>query len=282
VSGRDDATDSRAGGVMQSRPCGWPTAALILSLVASVSCGGGGGGTPTPSAPSAVPTRILALTGNLAMGDVVVGSTKTATLTVSNSGTGSLAITGITLPAGFTANWANGSIAAGASQAITIGFTPPSSGAYSGTITVTGDQTSGANTIPVSGSAYLNMVGAWAGTTTVVSTSGGATSTNVCTTNWTMTSQTGQQFAGAYLSSGGTISPCRGSGNVTGTMTFSSGDALTVTLSDTIDTACARVSGDDLYRGAVVSGVLTVAGGDVVNCSGTVRTRAFTVALRRQ
>ena len=45
------------------------------------------------------------------------------------------------------------------------------------------------------------------------------------------------------------------------------GDTVTITLSDTVDTACARVSGDDIYRGAVVNGTLTVTGADVVNCS---------------
>lgn len=255
----------------------------ILGAVAVLSCGGGGGGgAPTPSAPTPTPTKTIALAGNLAFGETVVGSTKTLTLTVSNNGTGSLAVSGITLPSGFSANWTSGAIAAGASQPVTISFTPTVSGAYSGTITVNGDQTSGTNTTTVSGAAYLNMVGTWTGTTTVVSVTGSSTSTNVCTMNWTMATQAGQQFSGTYVSSGGTISTCRGSGSVTGTMAFGAGDTVTVTLSDTVDTACARVSGDDIYRGAVVSGLLTVTGGDVVNCSGTVRTRAFTVALRRQ
>jgi hypothetical protein len=51
----------------------------------------------------------------------------------------------------FTANWTNGTIAAGGSQTVTIQFTPTVAQPYSGTVIVSGDQTNGTNTMAVSG-----------------------------------------------------------------------------------------------------------------------------------
>jgi hypothetical protein len=96
-------------------------------------------------------TRVIALTGNLAFGNVQAGTTATATVTISNSGNANLTVTGITYPSGFSGNWASGTIAAGGSQNVTVTFAPTSATSYSGTVTVSGDQTSGSNTIALSG-----------------------------------------------------------------------------------------------------------------------------------
>jgi hypothetical protein len=108
-----------------------------LGLVAAISCGGAG--------------RIIALSGNLAFGDVPVGSTATATFSIKNSGNETLAVSGISYPDGYTGNWASGQIAAGSSQTVTVTFAPTAPKSYSGTVTVTSSATSGTNTIDVSG-----------------------------------------------------------------------------------------------------------------------------------
>lgn len=97
------------------------------------------------------PTRIVALAGNLAFGNVTVGQTSTRTLTISNSGNAPLSVGSISYPSGFSGNWSGGSIPAGASTNVNITFTPAAAQSYSGNITVDSDATSGVNTISASG-----------------------------------------------------------------------------------------------------------------------------------
>lgn len=122
-------------------------AALLLS-----ACGGGGG---SPTAPSATPTKIIAISGSLAFGDVLVGTSRDLTITVSNSGNTAITFTGITATGGLTthstASPNTGIVPAGGSLPILFRFTPTTSGAFSGTITLTSDHTSGTNTVAMSG-----------------------------------------------------------------------------------------------------------------------------------
>ena len=97
-------------------------------------------------------TKIIGLSGNLAFGDVTIGQTATATMTVANSGNSALTVTGITYPDGFSGEW-SGTIAAGASQDVTVTFSPLAVTTYSGTVTVNSDMTSGGNTLSASGTA---------------------------------------------------------------------------------------------------------------------------------
>ena len=103
----------------------------------------------TPTAPT--PTSTVTLNGNMAFGNITVGTAATATLTIANTGTGQLTITSVTYPAGFSGSFASGTIAPNGSQAVTVTFTPTAAQAYTGNITVTGNQASGTNTIAVSG-----------------------------------------------------------------------------------------------------------------------------------
>ena len=99
------------------------------------------------------PTRVIELSGNLAFGNVTVGQTANATLTIRNSGNSPLTVTGMTAPPGgvYTASWTKGVILPGVSQLVTVFFTPTAAQSYNGTLTVIGDQTSGVNTIAISG-----------------------------------------------------------------------------------------------------------------------------------
>jgi hypothetical protein len=97
---------------------------------------------------------VIGLSGTLAIGSVTVGQSASATFTISNSGTTTLTVSSLTLSAtvssAYAASFTSGPIAAGASQAVNVKCSPPAAQDYSATITVNGDQTSGANTIPVS------------------------------------------------------------------------------------------------------------------------------------
>jgi hypothetical protein len=102
---------------------------------------------------SAVPAlrRTIGLTGNLAFGRVMAGTSATRTLTITNSGNGTLTVTGILCPPGFTANYAGG-IPPGGSQGVTVTFSPAAATNYSGTLLVVADETDGTATAALSGS----------------------------------------------------------------------------------------------------------------------------------
>src|SRR4051812_42428655 len=128
---------------------------MHLSLGAVViSCTSHTTTSPSSTPPTAT-TRTMTLNGNLAFGNVSVGSSATSTLTIGNSGTSTLSVSEIAVAAElrsvYSFNWTSGTIAAGASQQVSIHFAPTSAQVYSGTLTVSGDHTSGTNPIPISG-----------------------------------------------------------------------------------------------------------------------------------
>lgn len=140
---------------------------LLLSFV--VACGGGDSSTPTsPSPTPSTPTRIVGVSGNLSFGDVAVGSSRDASFTITNTGTSTLTVSGMSVSGGLasqiTASWTSGTIPAGGSQSVNVRFQPTTAGSYSGTVTVNGDHTSGSNTIAISGTAVgPTFQGTWSG-----------------------------------------------------------------------------------------------------------------------
>src|SRR3954466_9022393 len=127
---------------------------LMLSIGVCLVCmavGCGDSKSLTTPSPPATPTRIIGLSGSLAFGDVQTGTTKEPQITISNSGTATLTVTGLTGPSGYTASWTAGTIPAGGAQPVAVRFSPTAEQSYNGTLTVNADQTGGANTLAVSG-----------------------------------------------------------------------------------------------------------------------------------
>ncbi|MEO7932250.1 MAG: choice-of-anchor D domain-containing protein [Chthoniobacterales bacterium] len=93
---------------------------------------------------------VLSLSGDLNFGSVLVGSSKSATLTIANTGNLDLSVYSIQYPSGFSGNF-NGTIAAGASQDVTVTFTPTVGIAYAGSVSVSTDAISGGATMLISG-----------------------------------------------------------------------------------------------------------------------------------
>lgn len=157
-----------------------PRSIRLLGLVSWMTvpltgCGGGGSGASAPTAPSATAptvsaTRVINVSGSLNFGQVTVGASQDATVTISNSGNSTLTVTGLNATSNFTlhsaASWTSGTIAAGASQTVTITFRPTSAGSFNGTLTVNADHTSGTNTIAFTASAaeLSTFAGNWSGT----------------------------------------------------------------------------------------------------------------------
>lgn len=75
----------------------FPSRFLHFSLAAlTAACGGSGSSPTSPTlAPTVAATRTIGLSGSLTSGDVTVGQSREATLTVANTGTGPLTITGL-------------------------------------------------------------------------------------------------------------------------------------------------------------------------------------------
>jgi hypothetical protein len=97
------------------------------------------------------PAASISLTGDMAFGNVMVNSSKQATLKIRNTGNASMEVTSITLPSGFSKNWSGGTIGIGDYKDVVITFTPTSAKDYSGNIVVNSNATSGTGSIPVSG-----------------------------------------------------------------------------------------------------------------------------------
>jgi len=141
--------------------------AVVLVLFA-LACGGG---TSTKSGPVApTPTRVINVTGDLNFGQVTVGDGPTRSITITNSGTGTLTITTLTRPctAFFFPSWSTGAISAGASQTVSLRFSPTAAQNCTGVVTANGDQTSGISTVGVIATAVAGysriLTGRWRGT----------------------------------------------------------------------------------------------------------------------
>ena len=127
-----------------------------LAVVFFIACGSKPPAAPTqpqqtPPPPTATPTRIIGLSGTMAFGSIDVGSSFEAVLRINNTGNSAMTVTGMTGPSGYAPSWTSGSIAAGGSQAVTVRFSPTEERTSNGTLTVSADQTSGTNTMAVSG-----------------------------------------------------------------------------------------------------------------------------------
>jgi hypothetical protein len=102
------------------------------------------------------------VTGDLAFGYVDLGLTAERTFTITNSGNGPLTFTSMTSvggtgAAGYSASPTSGTIAPGASQKVTLRFTPTIAKVYSNVLTIASDWTSGNNEIVVSGTGVRNL-----------------------------------------------------------------------------------------------------------------------------
>jgi hypothetical protein len=205
-------------------------AILFVSMVLAAlgaACGDDGPSTPTSSTPAT--TRIIGVSGNLAFGEVPVGSSRDATITLSNTGNAALNVTGLSVSGGLsqflTSSWTSGQIAAGGSQVITIRFAPTEAGTYSGTLTVNGDQTSGTNTLPISGSSVFSFAGNWRGGHRIAACNGtGSMQDLACSANrgeWPvgtlMIFEANLQQSGSAVT--GTVNLGGLTGSVTGTVT---------------------------------------------------------------
>jgi len=98
----------------------------------------------------------------MAFGNIQVGQSFTANLTVSNQGNAVMTVTGMTGTNGITAiltpSMTSFTVPPGGSQNVVMRFAPTAPVTYTGSIGVTADQTSGINTIAFSGTGSLDGI----------------------------------------------------------------------------------------------------------------------------
>lgn len=204
-----------------------PRIVSLLVLLALAGCSGSG----SPTSPSGT-SRVIALSGNLAIREMVLGEIEVVTLTIANIGNAPLTIESITgsgvLPSYSGLSWTAGTIPAGGSQAVTVTFRPMLAGTYTGSLIVTGDQTSGTNTLPYSATVLpaTPFTGTWSGTQTVTECQGaGSAQQLLCS------AASGSRPGGAFplgapmaislnlTQQGGEVSGTLAIGTITGTVT---------------------------------------------------------------
>jgi hypothetical protein len=101
-----------------------------------------------------IPTRHISLTGDLAFGNVTVGSSSNRMLTISNAGNSPLTVGSISYPCGFSGDW-SGAISADGSTNLVVMFAPGVATDYSGSLIVDSDATGGGNSLSVSGAGVV-------------------------------------------------------------------------------------------------------------------------------
>jgi hypothetical protein len=260
-----------------------PTAATTYSGTMTVNSDKTSG-VNTLSASGTGVTRIISLAGSMAFGSVTVGTYSNKTLTIKNSGTGTMTVSGISYPSGFTGAW-SGTIAANSPYNVTVKFSPTSGTTYGGTIMVNSDATSGVNTTNASGTGAARVIalsGNLAFSSAVVGTSLQSTLTIYNNGNTTMTVTNISCPSGFSGSWSGTIS----AGNSQDvTITFSPPGATN--YSGTITVNCDATSGTKTIRvsGTGTETVSVMAYGWITNCffmqwSNNAAGQAYTVQSR--
>ena len=124
--------------------------AALLSTLALTGCA-----LAAPTAPK--PAGIIAMSGDVNFGTIQVYTTARQTFTITNRGADVLSVTGIVVPVAFASDWTGGNIPTGASQTVTLTFTPPSPNSFQGVLRVFSSD--GQTTIGVSGAGTLPTCG---------------------------------------------------------------------------------------------------------------------------
>ncbi|MGH6656833.1 MAG: choice-of-anchor D domain-containing protein, partial [Actinocrinis sp.] len=178
-----------------------PTAAGARSGTLTVNAGGVTN-TVTLSGTGTAPGPVLnANPASLSFPGTVVGATASAqTVTVTNSGTTTATVSGVTVTGDYSQTDNCASIAVGASCAVTVSFKPTAGGARTGTLTVAGNANNSPTTVALSGTGIDSGTNIAAGKPATASSSNGVyTPANLtdadASTYWESTNGTFPQWA---------------------------------------------------------------------------------------
>jgi hypothetical protein len=126
---------------------------LFSGLSFLAACQGLSAGSPPKQPQQQVGTLLLA-SGSIDFGSVVAGSTKTLTITATNSGSAAVAVNSATVSSSnfvVTAPSFPATIAAGQSATVSVAFTPNGTGSFTATVTIASDASDPTSAISLSG-----------------------------------------------------------------------------------------------------------------------------------
>ena len=138
----------------------FPTLAGTVYHICAGGYGGNSGNLHVRAHAAATPISVIGLAGNMAFGSVLAMQTATQQLVITNRGTATLNVSGISYPAGFSGAW-SGSIAPLSSHSVPVLFSPTAQAGYGGSVVVSSDASLGSGSIPISGTGYWPLTNAW-------------------------------------------------------------------------------------------------------------------------
>jgi hypothetical protein len=138
----------------------FPTLAGTVYHICAGGYGGNSGNLHVRAHVAAAPISVIGLAGNMAFGSVPATQTATQHLVITNRGTATLNVSGISYPAGFSGAW-SGSISPLSSHSVAVLFNPTDQGGYGGSVVVSSDASLGSGSVPISGTGYWPLTNAW-------------------------------------------------------------------------------------------------------------------------
>lgn len=129
-------------------------AVIALTVAAAASCSKN---SPTGPSNNNQQTRILSISGPVALGAVPVATLVNKTFTITNTGNSTLRISGVTVTpsSGIGVGVSSGIVFAGETVTVNVVFLPTAATSYNGTISFQSDATGGQTSTPVSGTGTL-------------------------------------------------------------------------------------------------------------------------------
>lgn len=234
-------------GVISGTPAGGTAGSYSLTLTATVTSPSQTDSQSFTLVVAAASTKVIALSGSMAFGNVDINTTLTKTLTIANTGNTDLAITSISYPSGYTGDYASGTIPPNGTQAVLVTFAPIAGTTYNGTITVSSDKTSGTNTASATG----------VGATRIISLSSALSFGSITTGQTATLSATISNTGDVPLVVSGVTYPTGFSGNYSGSTIAAGGStSFNVTFSPTLVQA---YSGSINFTSNKTSGTSTLA-----------------------
>lgn len=150
--------------------CSQATGTLILSFFATLFLSACAGFTTAGNKPPPNLDQLTASTTSVTFGDVLVGSSASQDITLTNTGGSSVTISKVTISGtSFSASGVNAgqTLTSGQSATLTVAFAPPSTGSFTGSVAIASNATS-SPTISLFGGSHSVSLSWSASTSTVV------------------------------------------------------------------------------------------------------------------
>lgn len=170
----------------------------------------------------------LQINGDLNFGSITVNSSTSRSIQLTNSGSSSINVSGVSISAPFSTNWNNGTILPGASQTITVTFNPTSQGNFSSNLTVNSNASNNPVSLLATGTGTQQT-----GQTRIISLSGNLSFGNVTVGQTSSKTLTISNTGNSSLTVSSITSPQGYSGSYSGSIAAGSSVNVSIIFSPT-------------------------------------------------